>query len=60
MSFLSKNYSLVKVTYLLIRCCSTRFFLRNANNTDRSDVNKQNTHIHIPNTQRKVALERVS
>ena len=64
MSFLFKNYSLVEVIYLLIRCYKTRFFLRNTNNTDRNGVNKQNTHTHThthtPNTQRKVTLERVS
>ena len=41
MSFLFKNYSLVKVIYLL-----TRLFLLNANNTDRNGVNEQNTHTH--------------
>ena len=41
MSFLFKNYSLVKVMYLL-----TRLFLLNANNTDRNGVNEQNTHTH--------------
>ena len=46
MSFLFKNYSLVEVIYLLIRCYKTRFFLRNTNNTDRNGVNKQNTHTH--------------
>ena len=64
MSFLFKNYSLVKVMYLLIRCNKTRFFLGNTNNTNRNGVNKQNTHTHThihththththtPNTQR--------
>ena len=47
MSFLFKNYSLVKVMYLLIRCNKTRFFLGNTNNTNRNGVNKQNTHTHI-------------
>ena len=41
MSFLFKNYSLVKVMYLL-----TRLFLLNANNTDRNGVNERNTHTH--------------
>ena len=35
-SFLFKNYSLVKVIYLLIRCYKTWFFLWNTNNTDRN------------------------
>ena len=62
MSFLFKNYSLVKVIYLL-----TRLFLLNANNTDRNGVNEQNTHTHThnhphthTNTQRKITLERVN
>ena len=42
-SFLFKNYSLVKVIYLLIRCYKTGFFLWNTDNTDRNGVNKQNT-----------------
>ena len=48
MSFLFKNYSLVKVIYiyLLIRCYKTRFFQWNTNNADRNGVNKQNTHTH--------------
>ena len=59
MFFLFKNYSLVKVLYLLIRCCyKTRFFLWNTNNSDRNGANKQNTN--TPNTQRKITLERVS
>ena len=37
MSFLFKNYSLVKATYLLIN---------NTDNTDRNGVNKQNKHTH--------------
>ena len=45
---------------LLIRCYKTRFFQWNTNNTDRNGVNKQNTHTHTPNTQRKITLERVS
>ena len=42
-SFLFKNYSLVKVIYLLIRCYKTGFLLWNTDNTDRNGVNKQNT-----------------
>ena len=45
MSFLLKNYSLVEVVYLFIRCKKTIFFLWNTNNTNRNGVNKQkNTH----------------
>ena len=58
--FLFKNFSLVKVIYLLIRCCKTRFFLWNTNNNDRNGVNKQNTYTFTPNTQRKITLKRVS
>ena len=56
MSFLSKNYSLVKVVYMLIRCYKTRFFLRNRNNTDKNGVNKTQTHTPTQalNTQRKI------
>ena len=50
--------SLVEVIYLSIRCYKTRFSLWNTNDTDRNDVNKQNTH--PPSTQRKITLERVS
>ena len=46
MSFLFKNYSIVKVIYLLIRCYKTRFFQWNKDNTDRNGVIQQNTHIH--------------
>ena len=59
MSFLLKNYSVVESVYLFIRCNETRLFLQNTNNTDRNGVNKQNTHTHIPNTSRKITLERV-
>ena len=48
MSFLLKNYSLVESVYLFIRYNKSKFFLQNTNNTDRNDVNKQNTH--TPNT----------
>ena len=44
MFFLLKNYLLVKVIHLLIRCYKTRFFLWNTYNIDRNDVNKQITH----------------
>ena len=53
MSFLFKNYSLVKVIYLLIRCYETRFFLWNIYNTDRNGVNKQNIHTHTHQTHRE-------
>ena len=43
-SFLFKDYLLVEVIYMLIGCNKTKFFLWNTNNTDRNDVNKQNTH----------------
>ena len=46
MSFLFKYYSLVKVMYLLISCCKTRFFLWSTNNTNRNGVNIRNKHIH--------------
>ena len=46
MSFLFKNYSVVEVAYLFIRCKKTKFFLWNTNNTDRNGVNKQNSHTH--------------
>ena len=45
MSLLFKNYLLVEVMYLLIRCNITKLFLWNTNNTDRNGgVNRQNTH----------------
>ena len=51
MSFLFRNYSLVEVAYLLIRCNKAKVFLWNTDNTDgninRNDVNKQNTYTHI-------------
>ena len=46
MSFLLKNYSVVKSVNLFIRCKKTRLFLQNTNNTNRNGVNKQNTHTH--------------
>ena len=47
MSFLLKNYSVVKSVNLFIRCNNkTRLFLQNTNNTDRNGVKKQNTHTH--------------
>ena len=45
MSFVLKNYTLVEVVYLFIRCNKTKFFLWNTNNTNRNGVNKQNTHL---------------
>ena len=63
MSFLLKNYSLVKVIYLLIKCYKTRFFLSNTNNTNRNGVNKQNTHTHTHTHTKyseKIALKRIS
>ena len=52
MSFLFNNFSLVKVTYLFIRCYKTRFFLSNTNNTDRNGENKQNTHTHTKHSEK--------
>ena len=46
MSLLFKNYSLVEVVYLFIRCSKTKFFLLNTNDTDKNGVNIQNTHTH--------------
>ena len=59
MSFVFKNYSLVKIIYPLIRCYKTRFFLRNTNNTDGYNTHTH-THTHTLNTQRKIILERNS
>ena len=44
MSFLFKNYSLVKVIYLFIIFYNTKFFLLDTNNADRNGKNKQITH----------------
>ena len=48
---LLKNYSLAEVTYLLIRCNTTKVFLWNANNSDtntyRNRIIKQNTYTHV-------------
>ena len=44
MSFHLKNYSLVNVIYLLIRCYKIRFFLGDTNHADRNGVNKPSTH----------------
>ena len=59
MSFLSKNYLLLKVIYLLIRCYKTRFFLWNKNNADKDGVHKPHTHTHT-HTHKKIILERIS
>ena len=53
MSFLFKNYSIVEVAHLFIRCNKTKFFLWNTDNTDRNGVNEQNTytkHLEKDNT----------
>ena len=42
-------------SYLFIRFIKSKFLLRNANNTDRNGINKENTHIH--QTLRKITLE---
>ena len=54
MSFLFKNYSLVEVVYLSIRCNKFNFFLWNTSDTDRNGVNKK---ITPTNTQKKITLE---
>ena len=41
-----KNYALVEMMYLLIRFNKTTFFPWNTKNTDRNDINKQNTNAH--------------
>ena len=46
MCFLLKNYSLVEVVYLFIRCNKIKIFLWNANNTDINGVSKQNTYTY--------------
>ena len=54
MYLLFKDYSLVKVIYLLIRCYKTMFFQWNTNNTEKMvQINK----IHTQNTQRKIKIE---
>ena len=56
MSLLLKNCSFVEVTYLVITFNSTKSFQWNTTNSDRNDVNEQNTHsIH-----RKITSARVS
>ena len=52
MSFLFKNYTIVKAIYLLIRCYKTKSFLWNKNNTDRNGVNKQNTYRHTKHSEK--------
>ena len=52
MSFLFKNYTIVKTIYLLIRCYKTKSFLWNKNNTDRNGVNKQNTYRHTKHSEK--------
>ena len=54
MYFFLKNYSPEEVAYLLIRCNKTKFFLRNTNNTDRNDLNKQNTQTHTHQTSKEI------
>ena len=44
MFLLFQNFSLVEVIYLMIRSHKSKSFLWNAKNTERNDVNKQNTH----------------
>ena len=45
--FAFQTYSLVEVTYLLIRFNKTKFFPWNTNNTDRNGVNKQNITLRM-------------
>ena len=52
MSFLFKNYTIVKAIYLLIRCYKTKSFLWNKNNTDNNGVNKQNTYRHTKHSEK--------
>ena len=56
MSFLFKYYSLVEVTYLLIKCSKTKVFLWNTNNTNRNNnsngVNKQNTYTYMKHSEK--------
>ena len=47
MSLLFKTYSLVEVTYLLIRFNKTKFFPWDRNNTDRNGANKQNITLRM-------------
>ena len=44
MYFLFKNYSIVEIVYLVIRCNKTKFFREVQINTDKNGVNEQNTH----------------
>ena len=44
---LFKNYSLIEVTYLLIRFNKTKISQKNTKNTDRNGVNKQNTCVYM-------------
>ena len=47
MSFLFKNYSVVKVMYLLIRCCKARLAIPVKQIIlIETGVNKQNKHTH--------------
>ena len=52
MSLIFKNYLLAEGTYLLIRLNKTEFFLWNTNNTDRNDINKQNTQTHTKHSEK--------
>ena len=59
MSLLFKNYSLIEVTYLLIRFNKTKLFLCNTKNTDRKGVNKKK-HTGTSNTQKITTFETFS
>ena len=54
MSLPFKNYSFEEIIYLLIRFNKTKSFLWNSKNTDRNDINEQNTHTHThtPHTEK--------
>ena len=51
MSLLLSNYSLMQVTYMLIRFSKTKFFPWNKN-IDRNGVNKQNMDKHTSCTEK--------
>ena len=57
MSSFFKNCSLLEVMYVLIRFNKTKSSLRNTKNTDRNGVNSKT---HVPHTERKITLEKVS
>ena len=52
MSLLFKDHSLVEVINLQIRLRKTKFFQRNAKNTDGNGANKQDTHKHTKQSEK--------